>query len=237
MDFNYVYSKSIDMTSDAERVSLFQGSFYGTGEIYGFNPGLFRAVSDYDMTHQFNMNWVYELPFGHNHAIGANWNRPLNAVLGGWSYSGLGRWTSGLPFSVQNGFQFPTNWELNGVANLVGPKPQSGAFTDAQGDMNEFKNVSQAISAFDYPFPGQVGTRNALRGPGYFDFDMALRKEWSFTERQKLAFSWEVFNVTNSVRFDVFSALPAIDNSGSFGKYSQTLTGPRVMEFMLRYSF
>jgi Carboxypeptidase regulatory-like domain len=238
MDFNYSFSKSIDETSDAERVSLFQGSFFGTGEIYNpFNPGQFRAVSDYDMTHQFNMNWVYELPFGRNHAMGANWNRAANAVLGGWSWSGLGRWTSGLPFSVQNGFQFPTNWELNGVANLVGTKPQTGAFTDAQGDMNEFKNVTTALSSFDYPFPGGVGSRNVLRGPGYFGFDMALRKEWSFTERQKLAFSWEVFNVTNSVRFDVFSALPAIDNSGSFGKYSQTLTGPRVMEFMLRYSF
>jgi hypothetical protein len=237
MDFNYSFSKSIDMSSDAERVSLFQGSFFGTGELYGFNPGLFRAVSDYDMTHQFNMNWVYELPFGKNHAIGSNWNRAANAVLGGWSWSGLGRWTSGLPFSVQNGFQFPTNWELNGVANLVGPKPQTGAFTDAQGDMNEFKNVNTALAAFDYPFPGQVGNRNVLRGPGYFGFDMALRKEWSFTERHRLAFSWEVFNVTNSVRFDVFSALPSIDNSGSFGKYSQTLTGPRVMEFMLRYSF
>jgi hypothetical protein len=238
MDFNYSFSKSIDMTSDAERVSLFQGSFFGTGEIYNpFNPGQFRAVSDYDMTHQFNMNWVYEMPFGKNHAIGANWNKAVDAVLGGWSWSGLGRWTSGLPFSVQNGFQFPTNWELNGVANLTGPKPQTGAFTDAQGDMNEFKNVNTALAAFDYPFPGGVGSRNVLRGPGYFGFDMALRKEWNFTERQRLAFSWEVFNVTNSVRFDVFSALPAIDNSGSFGKYSQTLTGPRVMEFMLRYSF
>jgi len=237
MDFNYSFSRSIDMTSDAERVSLFQGSFYGTGEIYGFDPGLFRAVSDYDMTHQFNMNWVYELPFGKNHAIGSNWNKAVDAVLGGWSWSGLGRWTSGLPFSVQNGFQFPTNWELNGVANLVGPKPKTGAFTDSNGDMNEFKNPSAAVSAFDYPFPGQVGNRNVLRGPGYFGFDMALRKEWSFTERQRLAFSWEVFNVTNSVRFDVFSALPAIDAGGSFGKYSQTLTGPRVMEFMLRYSF
>jgi hypothetical protein len=119
----------------------------------------------------------------------------------------------------------------------AGAKPQTGAFTDSGGDMNEFKNPTAAIAAFDYPFPGGVGSRNVLRGPGYFGIDMALRREWNFTERQKLAFSWEVFNVTNSVRFDVFSALPAIDNSGSFGKYSQTLTGPRVMEFMLRHSF
>jgi len=46
-----------------------------------------------------------------------------------------------------------------------------------------------------------------------------------------------VYNITNSVRFDAFSALPEIDVSGGFGKYSRALTRPRVMEFALRYSF
>lgn len=251
-DFNYTFSKSIDMGSDAERVSLFQGSFFGTGEIYNpFSPGLFRAVSDYDMTHQFNTNWVYELPLGRKHRWGSSWNRGVDAILGGWSWSGLAKWTSGLPFSVQNGFQFPTNWELNGLANVVGTKPRTGAFTDCQGDMNEFAPLAASSgncgnanlagsfisNTFDYPFPGETGQRNNFRGPGYFSIDMALRKSWNFTERQSLAFSWEVFNVTNSARFDAFSALPSLDSAGSFGKYSQTLTGPRVMEFALRYSF
>lgn len=255
-DFNYTFSKSIDMGSDAERVSLFQGSFFGTGEIYNpFSPGLFRAVSDFDMTHQFNMNWVYSLPVGHGQHWGSDWNGFTNALLGGWTWSGLAKWTSGLPFGVQNGFQFPTNWELNGFANLVGPKPRTGAFSDCSGDMNEFYALSPASgscsgansfttaatqlasNSFDYPFPGQIGLRNAFRGPGYFSIDMALRKQWNITERQNIMFTWNVYNVTNSVRFDVFSALPSIDNSGSFGKYSQTLTGPRVMEFALRYSF
>jgi len=66
---------------------------------------------------------------------------------------------------------------------------------------------------------------------------MSLTKSWNFTERQKLAFNWSVYNITNSVRFDAFSVLPEIDVSGGFGKYSQTLTRPRVMEFALRYSF
>jgi hypothetical protein len=123
------------------------------------------------------------------------------------------------------------------LANLTGPKPQTGAFTDSGGDMNVFKDPPGAINAFDYPFPGQVGSRNVLRGPGYFSVDSSLRKTFNITERQHLDFSWEVFNVTNSVRFDIFSAVPEIDISGSFGKYTSTLTGPRVMEFMLRYSF
>jgi hypothetical protein len=90
---------------------------------------------------------------------------------------------------------------------------------------------------WDYPFPGQVGQRNNLRGPGYFTVDTAVRKTWNLTERQSLSFSAEAFNLTNSVRFDVFSALPEIDISGSFGNYTHTLNGPRVMEFALRYSF
>jgi hypothetical protein len=116
-------------------------------------------------------------------------------------------------FRVLHGLKLADfNYESTGCSVCtVGAKPQTGAFTDSNGDMNEFKNPTAAIAAFDYPFPGGVGSRNVLRGPGYFGFDMALRKEWNFTERQKVASSWEVFNVTNSVRFDVFSALPAID--------------------------
>ena len=237
-DFNYTFSKSIDMGSAAERVSTFQGSFYGVTALYNpFNPGLFRAVSDFDMTHQINANWIYELPFGRKQRWGSSWNRAVDAVLGGWSWSGLYKWTTGLPFGVQNGFQFPTNWDLNGFANLVGQKPTTGAFSDSGGDMNVFKDPQGALAAFDYPFPGQVGARNVLRGPGYFTVDTAVRKSWNLTERQSLSFSAEAFNVTNSVRFDIFSALPEIDISGSFGKFTHTLNGPRVMEFMLRYSF
>jgi hypothetical protein len=237
-DFNYTFSKSIDLGSAAERVSTFQGSFYGLTAIYNpFSPGLFRSVSDFDMAHQINSNWVYDLPFGRKQRWGANWSRGLDAILGGWSWSGLYKWTSGLPFGVQNGFQFPTNWDLNGYANLIGQKPTTGAFNGPGGNINMFKDPAAAINAFDFPFPGQVGSRNVLRGPGYFTVDTAVRKSWNITERQSLAFSAEVFNLTNSVRFDTFSALPEIDISGSFGNYTHTLNGPRVMEFALRYSF
>jgi hypothetical protein len=168
--------------------------FFGVTALYNpFNPGLFRSVSDFDTTHQINANWIYELPFGRRQRWGSNWNRALDAVLGGWSWSGLYKWTSGFPFGVQNGFQFPTNWDLNGLANLVAAKPQTGAFSDPDGDMNVFKNPQAAINAFDYPFPGQVGSRNVLRGPGYFSVDTAVRKSWNFTERQHLDFSCEVY--------------------------------------------
>ena len=88
-----------------------------------------------------------------------------------------------------------------------------------------------------FPHPGESGSRNNIRGPGYFGIDLALRKSWNVTEKSKLNFSWQVYNVTNSVRFDAANAFPTIDSAGSFGKYSNTLTRPRVLEFSLRYSF
>ena len=85
--------------------------------------------------------------------------------------------------------------------------------------------------------PGESGSRNNIRGQGYFGIDLGLRKAWTLTERTNLLFSWQVYNVTNSVRFDAANAFPTIDSAGSFGKYSNTLTRPRVMEFALRLSF
>ena len=94
------------------------------------------------MTHQFNTNWVYELPFGRGMKWGNGWNGPLNAIAGGWTLSVLARWSSGLPFIVQNGFDFPTNWELNGFCVLnPGAKPKTGVFTDCDGDPNIFAGL------------------------------------------------------------------------------------------------
>jgi len=247
-DFNYTYSKSIDLGSNAERISLDEGFGYASQIINAFDPGQNRGVSDFDMTHQINSNWVYELPFGRGQKWGSSSSNFLNAVFGGWSISGLYRWSSGLPMSVSNGFQFPTNWELTGQANLIGPAPSTGVGNNCSSgtcNPNVFVGATggtgNAVNSFDYPFPGESGARNNLRGPGYFDIDAALRKNWSLTERAKLAFGFDVFNLTNSVRFDVgsiiFNGNAAIDSGSAFGNYESVLTGSRRIEVSLRLSF
>src|SRR5580704_5774377 len=72
-DFNYTYSKSIDLSSDAERV----GTIGGTGAQVqnAWSPYQFRAVSDFDATHQITANWIVDLPFGRNRAFGRNVNK------------------------------------------------------------------------------------------------------------------------------------------------------------------
>ena len=65
-----------------------------------------------------------------------------------------------------------------------------------------------------------------------------MSKSWSVSERHSLKFAWEVFNVTNSVRFDTNpTSLGNNLTTGSLGIYNATLTTPRVQQFSLRYAF
>ena len=242
-DFNYTYSKSLDSGSNAERVSQFTAYYQFDQIINSWSPKQLWAPSDFDTTHQLSTDWVYQLPFRRGRHFGANSNHWLNALVGGWVWSGLARWTSGFPTTISTSCCFPTNWELNSSAVLVGTKPQTGQFIDQNGNPNLFKDPAAAGAAFRFSYPGESGQRNVLRGPGYFGIDSGLDKLWNITESQTLKLSWEVFNVTNSVRFNVAS-LPTssngrLDSAGTpvFGVFTSTLTTPRIMQFALRYSF
>jgi hypothetical protein len=250
-DINYTYSKSIDVGSNAERVNGFEsgGLAFNSQVINAFAPNLWRAVSDFDTTNQFNANWVWDLPFGKGRYFGSNSNRFVNAVFGGWGLNGLWRWTSGFPFSVEANAGWSTDFELEGSTFLTGPKPQTGVFRDSSGDPTVFKNPStftcQCYSnsagntTFRATLPGEAGQRNNFRGPGFFGIDMGLAKTWNFSETKMVRFGWEVFNVTNSVRFDAAGSLinqDLVDITG-FGKFNQMLTSPRVMQFELRFAF
>jgi len=240
-DFNYTFSKSIDLSSDAERV----GTIGGTGGQVqnSWSPYQFRGVSDFDSKHQVTSNWIAELPFGRNHLFGRNVNKGLDAIIGGWQLSGLGRWTSGFPFSVGNGFQWPTDWDLSGNGIQTAPA-KTGTFYNPDptkiGEVNIFGNFYHGADSFREPFPGEAGQRNNLRGPGFFSVDASLAKRWTmpWNDGHSIQFRWQVFNVSNSKRFDPLSVNSYLDVYGStFGDYTRLSTKARVMEFALRYEF
>jgi hypothetical protein len=240
-DFNYTLSKAIDIGSDTERNGFFDVpvgaglSFFPDQIVNAWSPKQLRGRSSFDTRHNINTNWYYELPFGRGRKVDFS-NRLLNSTLGGWVWTGVGRWTSGLPVSIAGGAgDFPTNWELTGNAFTTGAAFKSGQYI-VDGSPNLFKDPSAAPNAFRYAHPGESGQRNNINGPGYFGFDMGLANEWHFTERQTLKFSWEVFNVTNSVRFDSGTANLTFD-APSFGQFTSTLTDKRKMQFALRYAF
>jgi len=242
LDFNYTYSKSIDL-----------GSFGETqadptlGQILNpWNASQMRAVSDYDAQQLVSADFVAELPFGHSKRFFAGANRFVNGLIGGWQVSGIWRQSTGMPASVGNGSFWPTNWNLSGYATPVGRVPAPRTTKNAPavvgtGGPNMFADPAAALAAYGFTLPGQSGQRNGLRGDGYFTIDLGLAKRFNlFTVHDRvhsLQIRAESFNVTNSVRFDPQSANLSLGDPNNFGKYTYSLTTPRVFQFSARYEF
>ena len=233
-DFNYTYSKSIDLRSTTERGDE------SNSIINPWLPNQMWALSDYDNTHSMNASYTYNIPFAKGLKGAAK------IVLDGWQLSGLIKNTSGFPVSVGNGRNWPTNWNLTGYATQIAPRPPShttknapAAAKDGESGPNIFSNPAAALAAYDSTLPGETGQRNSVRGDGVFGVDMGLAKRFQIPRREKqtVQFRWETFNLSNSVRFDPAAANLDLGNSSNFGKYTAPFGSPRVMQFALRYEF
>jgi hypothetical protein len=242
MELSYTFSKSLDMGSDSERTMFSSSTGTSAGSSFGailnaWNPRLNRGVSDFDVRHLVTGNWVAELPVGSGRAVLGGTNRLMNEAIGNWQFSGLLRWTSGLPFSVISGAGWGTDWDEQSDMVQTGPI-QTRTHID-HGQAQVFANPSQALANMRNPYPGEAGQRNNFRGDGYFGADAELSKTWKTSRGDSIRFAWEAFNVSNSIRFDVnpLTSLQNITTSGEFGVYDATLTKPRVQQISLRYLF
>ena len=227
---NYTWSRCMDEVSN--------GGFlqFSSAGILSPLPGeLARNYGpcDYDIRDNLTAQYVYQLPLKIQ-------NRSLGFALNGWQVSGTVFWHSGLPFSV---LSTPYSANGNGIVNGSGPQFASVVPGVPLYDRNFIPGVTQPgtvqwlnpdafVSAVD-PSTGacyggdtpqncQFGTlgRNALRGPDFSWSDFYLTKWFSVTERVKLRFDAQFFNVFNHPNF----ALPSMVLAGIPGKPS-TLSG------------
>jgi len=246
VDANYTLAKSLDMGSGVERANWESSDAFGGGGAIqnSWNPKLNKGVSDFDVRHNVTLDWVYALPVGRGKAFMGSSSRLADALVGGWQFSGLTRWTSALPFA----FSAPgwaTNWNLTGNAVQTGPIKFKKTITGGIPSVFDTATSNAASNGITFgnplrlPYPGENGERNAFRGDGYFGVDSALSKSWKLPERATLKFAAEVYNVGNNVRFDVSPR--NLDNTatdvGTLGQYSGVLTTYRRMQFGLRLDF
>jgi hypothetical protein len=242
-DINYTWAKSFDNAS-----GLQTGDSYGSQFILNpLRPDDNYSVSDFDIRHSVNANFVFQFPFGK----GRKWLNGMNSfsetLLGGWQLAGIYRWNTGLPiFSPFDAAQWATNWNAQSSGTRVRPiqiqvdRNTQNAFGDPQAAYNAWRNAR----------PGETGDRNVLRLPGYSTLDLGLSKTFDmpWNEDHKLQFRWEVINITNTQYFnaDEFSRSTwglqqdsdIGEASSDFGKIFTSIQGvPRRMQFGLRYSF
>ena len=244
-DVNYTFSKSIDWGSDAERSTLYtNGAAAGASSNIEntWKPYLNRAVSDFDTRSVVTIDWLYQLPFGKGKAYFGSSNHLVDAVIGSWQSSGIFRATSGLPFSLGEP-GYTTNWEIGAYGVVTDPTLRTHKHFDSAGNPLYFDNANAINnglatgSPVRLPYPGEAGERNNFRGDGYLGLDSGLSKAWALQEYGSLKFAWEVYNITNSTRFDPFQIGAQLTQGNLGSASSPTLTQPRRMQFSLRYDF
>jgi hypothetical protein len=257
LDANYVFGKSIDNGSAAENADLFLMEGQVNGQIpNAFNVNAARAVSDFDLKHNFNADWVVDLPFGRGRRFGSQASGLLNGFIGNWQFTGTWRWHSGFPLSPRNGFNYATNDFQPGPATIVSALSSSVTKKDPNGFPNLFSNPAQALTHLAYTRPGFPGSRNMIRGPAYFNTDLGLGKSFTmpWSEKQRLQFRIEAFNAFNNVNFDstagqFSTTFPGAQNpidafditaANNFGRLFRTagpLGGAREVQVGIRYDF
>jgi hypothetical protein len=208
------------------------GGAFGSG-ISGNNPedfqniALDRGLADTDVRHRFVLSGVAELPWGKGRHWGTNTGGVADAVFGGWQLNAILLLQSGLPFSPT------TPGSPGGRPDVLGPVAIFPGNTGQYFDTSALQRVplnSQGVMLH----PGTLG-RNALIGPGVSNLDLSLFKVFSITERVKLEFRAEAFNIANHPSF----SNPNTDiSAGNFGQITGTaLASERQVQFALRLFF
>ena len=241
IDLSYTYSKSMDLGSDSEsnptNVFLPNGAAANFGMILdAWNPRKNYAVSDFDTRHLLTADWIWLMPFGRGQHYGGNVSHLVDALIGNWNLSGIARVSSGLPFAISDGLGWSTNWEWQSSMVQTGPIKMR-KHQDANGSPQAFDDPIAAQANMRSPYPGEAGQRNQFRGDGYFDVDLGLHKGFRFGDRYLLNLAGEVFNLTNSTRFDVHSLDTGSTDGPQMGVYSATLTQYRRMQVSARFQF
>jgi hypothetical protein len=242
-DVNYTYSHSID---NASGIANSISSNTGLGFVCdALNLRTCRGNSDFDVKHIVTGNFIYELPFGKNKSFGRNVPGWANQVIGGWSLSGIPVWRSGIAFSNITG-AYLMGYANNSPGIFNGDRKAVAVDVhkvDSDGTLNLFADPQAAIDAFDYPLGFQIGSRNNLRGPRYFNLDLGVAKRFPVTEQFNVQFRADAFNALNHASF----GLPGGGGNGAganissgvnqFGKISSTSSTARVVQMSLRVEF
>ena len=186
----------------------------------------------WDRRHSFTTSFVYDVPFGRGRKFGANLNSAANILLGGWQVNGILTYRTGPPVSLgtRYGIGFVGMFHPDVVQGKDPKSPPSGGRTpDRWFD----------TSAVTAPRPYTNGTlgNQALNGPGTRNIDLSLFKDFRLTERCRIQFRAEGFNLSNTPQFDSFN-MGIVQGNDDFGQIHGTLPGTeRHMQFALRFMF
>jgi hypothetical protein len=216
----YTFSKSLDQSSNLGE------------EVNPLNPSLSRALSAFDIAHNFVLSYNYQIPIERLLHARNRWTQ-------GWEISGITRFSSGLPVTLINyGDNSLLGAEPNGINNYGVDEPDV-----ARGPLHLNGNPRNGrpyfnAALFGQNAPGTPGnaSRRYFHGPGMENFDMALLKNARLTESKSMQFRIEAFNVFNHAQFFGPQAVDGNIGSATFGQVVNA-AAPRLVQAGVKFIF
>jgi hypothetical protein len=215
----YTWSKSLDDgTAWNSSVAANAPGFV----MYPLHPKLDWAPSTSDVRNLASIHATYELPLG------------KNRLANGWTVSAIETLQSGFPFTPQLGYNPSNNGDSRNPVRPSWNPSFTGPVT--LGSPNLYFNPA----AFVTPASGTYGNvgRDVLTGPGLAELDFSILKTTKLTEKTKLQFRAEFFNVLNRANFGtpnavVFTSATNVP-SPTAGVITSTATTSRQIQFGLK---
>ena len=216
----YTYSKSQDQSSSLGE------------EVNPLDPALSKALSAFDIKHNFVVSYSYQIPFERLFHTANRWTQ-------GWEVSGITRFSSGFPVTLVNyGDNSLLGAEPNGINNFGIDEPN---VAPGRLDLNRNPRNGQPYfntALFSENALGTPGNaqRRFFYGPGTDNYDMALLKIVRLTESKSLQFRLEAFNVFNHAQFFGPQAVDGNISSSTFGEVVSA-AHPRLVQLGAKFMF
>lgn len=223
---NYTWSKFIDDVESANELGGEQNNGYTHFELRHLD----KALSGNDIRHRIVASGVYELPVGRGKPLAVE-NPVVQGIVGGWSLGVIAEFRTGSPYGIIEQTNRSNAFSHGQRPNVLGDHTLSGSRSKGERLLRWFDT-----SQFEAPGVGVFGNspRNVCCGPGFGVVDVSIQKRFAITERTRLEFRGDIFNVANHANFNIPERRRG--NSG-FGRIRGTIGTGRQTQLGLRLEF
>ncbi len=233
----YTWGKLI---SNTDNTSAFQDGQGGLAIVQdNYNLKAEKSLSEQNIANNLVINYGLDLPFGHGQLYGANLYGFANALAGGWRVNGITTLRSGIPLALvaaSNGLSIFGG----GTYGIIRPNYSANCTKSAPGSPHSAARADKWFNTACFAQPGYFSFGNEprvdpqLKSQGEVNFDTSFDKSFGLTERAKLTFSAQIFDIFNHAQF----AEPNTNlSSPGFGQVGHQTNLPRTVQLAMRISF
>ncbi len=219
------FSKSLSLTGTYTWTRLREQVNY-------LNPSdteLENRISPDERPHRYTLASVYQLPIGRGRRFGANLNRALDLVAGGWQFNGTYEWQKGEPFLLGNSLYFAG--DVSQLQSRVGQSDGTGRKYGI--DISAFDPGLVRLSAFGYR--NVPTTLDNLRNQSFLNINLSLTKNFTLAEGLRLQFRAEALNAFNRPYFG--AGINLDPNNAAFGFVTTQRNNPRDIQLGAKFIF